>query len=523
MLRCLTFLLILSFWAQPSLVCAQVEPQSPAGKAKAPKERAHQENQEDQGKQDAATAGPETKSEPDDSYEGETPSDAELEPRTTTVKESIKEDKQKGGLLKADTAETDAEGLAELEASSLAEPSTVSLSDVETVVPEDVKLPGRLGPVRLYIGDTEDWLRIGLVAQLEYEHEQLLRQERGSLNTLEFRRIRTILGSSFLEGRIRTQLQLNLSPQALELIDLWLGFTRFRFASVRAGQFKIPFTRYRSQSNTALSFADWSPVTRMFGAERQFGLEVLASGGLGNLEYALGLFTGQNARASHAVGLEEYYGEQPSNPSALGDGFSFTQFDPALIGRVAKNIGKINTDTNTDLVGGPLRHSLGFSIAWTARADVTVDLPVRLAFEWLGKVNHFDFNAIAYLGWFERWTNENLAYGSFGLLAEMGYRFTHIFELATRYSLVYYSNALQNDAKAYAAEKIANADDPDMAASQYAGVGELIANHELSLAAGARIIGNSLKTLVEFDWIPYKLDEGRQNALAVTLQLQFMF
>lgn len=449
--------------------------------------------------------------------------DAELRLPASTVKQSIQEDKRKGGVLKAGQAETTAE---DMKATSLAEPSTVSLADREMETPEGVKLPAQLGPVRIYLGDSEDWIRIGLVAQLQYEHEQFLGGaglQKGATDTLEFRRLRTVLASSFLEGRIRSQLQLNLSPQALELIDLWLSFTRYRFASVRVGQFKIPFTRYRAQSFAALSFTDWSPVTKMFGAERQLGLEASASGGLANLEYALGVFTGQNARASHAVGLEKYYGETPQNPSELGDGTVFTSFDPALVGRVAKSFGKIDTVTNSDIAGGPLRHSLGLSLAWTARPEQTVDLPVRLALEWLAKLHHFDVNAVAYLGWFERWANGKLGFGSFGLLAEAGYRITSIFEVATRYSLVYYSNALQDDAAAYAQFQIDDAEDPVQAAVQYAGVGELIAGQELSLAASAHIIGNSLKTILELDWIPLKVDQGRQDTLAITLLLQLQF
>jgi hypothetical protein len=527
----LPFLLVLSLWAQSSVLWAQPRGESDADEAEVPRREPDSGTDEDGGGTPEEAGGQE---EAYDYYSGETEWDAELADQellwdaelhlpARTVKQSIQEDKRKGGMVKAGQAESSAE---DMQATSLAEPSTVSLADQEIEAPEGVRLPAQLGPVRIYVGDREDWIRIGLVTQLQYEHEQFLEgagQEEAKTNTLEFRRLRTVLASSFLEGRIRSQLQLNLSPQALELIDLWLSFTRFRFASVRLGQFKIPFTRYRAQSFAALSFADWSPVTKMFGAERQFGLEASASGGLPNLEYALGIFTGQNARASHAVGLEEYYGETPQNPSELGDGTVFSSVDPALVGRVAKNFGKIDTDTNSDVVGGPLRHSLGLSLAWTARPEQTVDLPVRLALEWLGKLHHFDVNAVAYLGWFERWTNGELGFGSFGLLAEAGYRITSIFEVATRYSLVYYSNALQDDAAAYAQFQIDEAEDPMQAAVQYAGVGELIASQELSLAASAHIIGNSLKTILELDWIPLKVDQGRQDTLAITLLLQLQF
>ena len=366
----------------------------------------------------------------------------------------------------------------------------------------------------------------GFATQLEFNYQQLIGGAGlGSehVEKLEFRRIRTVLSSSFLDGRIRSQFQLNLTPQALELIDLWVSFTRFRYATIRIGQFKVPFTRYRAQSFAALSFADWAPVTRMFGAERELGAEMLATGKRIGVEYAVGIFTGVNARASHAVQLQEVYGLIPENPSELGDGSVISEFHPALIARGAKNFGKIDTATNSDVLGGPLRHSIGGSIAWDPRPDVTINYPFRFSVEWLGKVQHLDINVVTYVGLFEKWTNEDFAFGSFGLLTELGYRFTATWELATRYSLTYLSEQLRDDAAAFAEFQIANATDPMEAMMQYAGVGELKWQAQLAAAASAHIIGNSLKVTLDLAWNPQKVVQGLQNRVELILQLQFVF
>ena len=53
-----------------------------------------------------------------------------------------------------------------------AEPSTTSLAEAEVDVPDDRKLPTRLGPVRIKIGKTDDWIGVGFATQLEFEYDQ---------------------------------------------------------------------------------------------------------------------------------------------------------------------------------------------------------------------------------------------------------------------------------------------------------------------------------------------------------------
>ncbi|MGB5697252.1 MAG: hypothetical protein WBM46_16460 [Polyangiales bacterium] len=408
-----------------------------------------------------------------------------------------------------------------------AEPSTTSLAEVAAEAPEKRRLPTRLGPVRIRIGKTDDWIGIGFAAQLEFEYDQQLEGggvPKDSTETLQFRRIRTTLSSSFIDGRIRSAFQINLTPSAFELIDMWLSFTRFKFATFRIGQFKIPYDRYRAQSFAALSFIDWSPTTRMFGSERQIGMETLASGGFLDLEYALGLFSGTNARASHGVGIAEVYGEIPRNPSTLGAGEIVSEFHPAIVGRVAKNFGEINTDTNTDVLGAKeLRHSLGVGFAWDARPNPIENLGLRLSAEWLGKIRFFDINVISYLAWYKPWQGGKILFGPMGFMAEVGYRFSRLWELALRYSITYLTPWLRSDARSYGDFQIANATDPAAAIAQYGANGDQITNDQLALAGTAHIIGNSLKTVAELAWESQLWAEGRRNGVRLSLQLQFLF
>lgn len=408
-----------------------------------------------------------------------------------------------------------------------AEPSTTPISEADTKLTEGQRLPTRLGPVRIKVGQTDDWIGIGFASQLEFEYDQSFDSAgfpKTSSETLEFRRIRFTLSSSFIEGRITSRFQINLTPSAFELVDMWFAFTRFRFATFRIGQFKIPYDRYRAQSFAALSFVDWAPTTRMFGSERQVGGEILASGGFLDLEYSLGIFSGVNARASHGVGITEVYGEVPRNPSDLGFGEVVSAFHPEIAARVAKNFGNIDTASNSDILQTKhLRHSLGTGIAWDARPLATEDLALRLSLEWLGKIRGYHFNVISYLAWYEPWQGGKIRFGPLGFMAEIGRRFTLMWELAIRYSVIYLTPWLRSDARSYGEAQIATAEDPSEAEAQYGRNGDQTTNNDLALAGSAHIIGNSLKVTAEVAWQQQLWNTGGRNGLRVNLQLQLLF
>jgi hypothetical protein len=407
-----------------------------------------------------------------------------------------------------------------------AEPSLTEAREA-VEVPEDRRLPTRLGPVRIPVGKTDDWIGIGFATQMEFEYDQEFATggfPETSTETLEFRRIRFTLSSSFIEGRITSRFQINLTPSAFELIDMWFAFTRFKFATVRIGQFKIPYDRYRAQSFASLSFVDWAPTTRMFGSERQVGAEMLASGGFLQLEYAAGIFSGVNARAAHGVAIAEVYGEVPQSPSDLGFGDVVSSFHPEIAARVARNFGEIDTASNSDVLRTDyLRHSVGAGIAWDVRPEAIEDLGLRLSLEWLGKIRGVYMNAISYLAWFQPWEGGKILFGPLGFNLESGYRFTTMWELALRYSFTYLTPWLRSDARSYGQEQIANAQDPVQATAQYGRNGDQTTDQDLSLAGSARVIGTSLKVIGELGWVRQRWNTGARNGLQFNAQLQLVF
>ena len=242
------------------LVCALLGSASVAFAQEAEKKPRLVKPERDDGPDNAQLGGEPTLTEEDDKPrfekgmgEAEAPSptpedDCDLDCLEKQIEEEEEKERRRKGLLKA-ASEDDAERqtITDDAGDALsAEPSTTGLDPEQVDVPEERKLPTRLGPVRIRIGETDDWIGIGLATQLEFQYFQQLPtagfpKEGGG--TLEFRRIRFTLSSSFIEGRIRSRFQINLTPSAFELIDLWFAFTRFKFATFRIGQFKIPFDR----------------------------------------------------------------------------------------------------------------------------------------------------------------------------------------------------------------------------------------------------------------------------------------
>ena len=384
--------------------------------------------------------------------------------------------------------------------------------------------PERLGPVQIEINERGDRLSLGLGTQFLTAVNHAFAtadQQRDTTARVQIRRLRVSFGGEFVARKIQTKLQFNFAPNAPELIDVWLMYAPFRQLGIKFGQFKLPYTRYREQSFAVLSNADWSPVTRVFGSERQVGL-ALVQPGLDDLpwEYGLGVYTGTNARASHGLGVIEQYGETPENPSDFRTFGAAYEIHPELAGRVARNFGGIDTSANSDLQRGPLRHSVGVSGAWDVRPSPRQDLAGRLALEWLAKLHGVHFNAVGHLGWVD--TGFETIFGTWGGLLETGYRFDRSWELTARYSHVQFVSALRDDARIYAASQIGDGSDPTLV-TQYADVGNVRSVDEAALAGTYDLFGPSLRAQLEAAWDAANTLMGWRQALVLRLQLQFTF
>ncbi len=362
--------------------------------------------------------------------------------------------------------------------------------------------PDKIGPFALTDRSGRFSLAVGLAAQLQLRVKSSgTRSDRDTDASLFMRRIRPTLKGTALSKDLKWYLHLSTAPGSVEFMDFYLDYTFSPYLRLRLGDCKVPFTRYRIQSFKHLTFVNWAVVTRYFGNERQYGV-TLHSGYEKPMpvEYAVGVYAGQNLRASNASGLATVYGEARPNPSNLLDPAPLEEPHPEIVGRVAYNLGGIDVGTDTDFAGGSPRFSAGLSVAWDLRPTVHQDLALRLAPEVLFKAFGFSFAALGYVGFVppegEDSGAERLRLAVAGALVQASYLLMKRLELSVRYAMVTVDKQVRTEARSRADDLIAAESDATKAAAlkkQYAGAGITRAEHEATLGINVYIIGRSLK------------------------------
>lgn len=385
--------------------------------------------------------------------------------------------------------------------------------------------------LRLSSADDESSIRFQLAAQIRWEYQAIdggQGQPMVHENEILFRRLRIIVGGSIISEDFTYRLHFNFVPGAIELIDLWIDYRFHSQVSLRLGQFKIPFTRYRLGSFSTRPMVDWSYPTRYFGAERQIGLMI--HNGVGRpprFEYQVGLYTGVNARMSNGVAMPHVYGVDRPNPSDLTDPSAPSSFHPELAAHVAYNHGNIDVRAPQDFEGGALRASVGLSAAYDIRPTLGQDMTLRIAPEAVLKVHGFTFWGVFYMVFHEEIVgNESLALGLLGAVVQASYLFLERFEVGLRYTDVSILSGLREDAKQYADQRIDDEEDADAQEAlrqRLSSVGLLEAVHEVTLGFNVYLLARSLKLGVDGGPIIHqRSDRTRVDAL-VRIQAQLTF
>lgn len=366
--------------------------------------------------------------------------------------------------------------------------------------PPKAAKPPQIGPFKLSTADGRFSVQPGFVGQIRVSVKNREGADgRETEGEVEFRRIRLLAKGTVLSKDLSWGLQLSLAPGSLEAADFFFNYRLHRWAELRLGQFKIPFTNLRFGSNTRLPLADWSMITKYFGAERQMGLAVHNGwGSPSGLEYHAGVFTGVNARSSHAVMLPRLFGEPTPNPSDLSDPAAPAAFHPELVFHLAYNTEAMNPRTHSDWTGGGLRLHAGLSATWDLNPEPFTDFEARMAAEVLVKAFGGALNAIGYLG-LARGEADSFGeteLGMYGVLLEASYLIRKRVELAARYAMARVAPELRRRAFERARRLIASASDDAAAAArtkQYGKAGDLVAEQEVGLGVNVYIVGNDLK------------------------------
>jgi len=388
---------------------------------------------------------------------------------------------------------------------------------------DNTRWPEHIGPFEFESDDGLSSIRPGLTLQLLFycENEQTSSGIGQNSASIQSRRIRPTIRGNILSRDIGYYLHLSTNVGSLELMDLYFDFRIVPDLVVRAGQCKIPFTRYRIMSFKNLTFPDWASLIKYFGAERQMGLSLHNGYEKQNeFAYVLGVYTGQNARASQATGLARTYGISVANPSDLTDPAAPDEIHPELVGYFSYNYGGIDTKTDTDWNGGGLRFSLGLSAAWDIRPVKYVDIAQRVAPEFLLKVSNLSFFSAFFAGFVQdTYQDESSDSGPAitSALVQTSYLFMRRVEIIARYAFVDVKNDILEDARMMAES------DADITPEDLEKIAFVNQEHETALGINFYIIGTSLKLQTDVAWLGTRLMNEERDDVRVRSQLTLTF
>ena len=387
-----------------------------------------------------------------------------------------------------------------------------------------------IGPFEISNKDGSATMKIQFSAQLRMEYfnkDMGGNKDRDDKLTMEARRIRLSLGGVVDVPDLSYAVQLSFAPNSLELMDIYGNYKYCPCSQFRFGQFKVPFTEYRQESFSNLTLADWSILTKYFGAERQMGFAL--HNGYRNVEglgYVFGVFTGVNARASHGIGVAMIYGEERPNPSDLSDPASKAEFHPEIF---AKGSYYYKPEYSKTSVKAAL------SGAWDIEPVDYQDFSLRLAPELLVNYDRVTLNSIYYLGFIDFNDPDITKLGVTGLLLETTVKVNDRIDLSARYSRLDIDDYLLDDARDRALMIIAEAGggyeypiyDPDYLAAmiaQYGSVGKLKSEDECTIGMNYKLIGQQLKIQNDFTLTKhgYVADESRKD-VSIRSQFQLVF
>ncbi len=344
----------------------------------------------------------------------------------------------------------------------------------------------------------------------------------------KFRRLRFVLSGHLGLPSLTYLLHMSTLPSSLELMDFYLDYRIAGWISIRAGNVKVPFTRYRNNSFKGLCMVDWGIVTQFFGAERQKGF--LLHNGYGKkagFEYEFGILTGVASRPPHAKGMASLYGETVKNPSDLTAPALNERIHPEIALHIAWNHGEFDHSPEADIEAGPPRVSAGLSVAWDTRPQRGIDVSVRIAPELWLKAHGFHMQMTGYLGFAELGMDvSDTSVALVGAVASAGYTHDAIVDVSLQYAMLASTEALREDAMDRASRIIAGAASNTELVNlmeKYGKAGTFELQQEASVGLTFFIIGQNLKWTSDLAWIAVTSDAAATHQLRFRSQLQLVF
>ncbi len=315
----------------------------------------------------------------------------------------------------------------------------------------------QIAPGKGLVAESEDGeFSFGAGARVQFRYERLHLGapepgDRPNSHSLAIRRARVGLRGHFLGADNRYKVELAVAPGEVgtrggtlttsPLLEAYVDFTHLRDASVRVGQYKVPFNRQQVMSDGDLQLVDRSIVDGEFALERDVALDVrsLDLAALGVLRYyaSVGMGEGRNAVGASDFGMQ-YLLRVEAVPLGDFDDYGETDFERRAAPRVGVGLvgGLANRASRTGGSTGPAPADGGTTNLTLLAADAIFKMAGATAFaEFALRSGERDpGSALDAAG---NPVPAELARNGWGLMLQAGYLVPKIpFDVAARWAIV---------------------------------------------------------------------------------------
>ena len=170
-----------------------------------------------------------------------------------------------------------------------------------------------------YLKTKDDKFSLTLGARLQVRYtfnnvDEGRDEERDDSQTFTIKRARLFLTGHAYEPWLKYKIQFDAAKDDVEMKDWYIDVAKYKYASLRLGQYKVPFGRQEITSSGEQQFVDRSEVSDEFTPSRDIGLSLFGAIQNDLFEYAIGIFNGQGQNAENKDNEMMYAARITFNP-----------------------------------------------------------------------------------------------------------------------------------------------------------------------------------------------------------------
>jgi len=272
--------------------------------------------------------------------------------------------------------------------------STVSSSSTATTEPSPASSSPDVGYKKGFFIQSSDGLyKLKINGRVQARYELELPDGGGHDSEFSIPRARVKMGGHAFTKALGYKLQLDFGKGFAGLKDFYVDYAlASNWLSVRAGQFKKPFSRHQLTSSGKQPLVDRAITDKAFGAGRDIGLMFHNGFGKKNaLEFAVGVFNGTGDKGTFSGDVEGTADADGNVTGSASGKFSNLPglFNPALVMRVGYNFGELKGYSGGDFEGGGFRLGLGANAMLNFDAEAGDNGRIDVGFDAIMKAGGF--------------------------------------------------------------------------------------------------------------------------------------